>query len=69
MFSSNPIFTELIAQASFLAQIPTEPSLEPRAAENAALIFSGPQFFTALISGVLLAFGFQLLLTNLGIAT
>jgi hypothetical protein len=32
------------------------------------LVFSGPQFFTALIAGVLLAFGFQLLFTNLSVA-
>ena len=32
--------------------------------EEAALIFSGPQFFIALLSGLVLAFGFQLLLTN-----
>jgi hypothetical protein len=36
--------------------------------EEAALIFSGPQFFIALLSGLILAFGFQLLLTNLSIA-
>lgn len=36
--------------------------------EEAALIFSGPQFFIALVSGLVLAFGFQLLLTNLSIA-
>jgi hypothetical protein len=36
--------------------------------EEAALIFSGPQFFIALISGLVLAFGFQLLLTNLSVA-
>jgi len=33
-----------------------------------ALVFSGSQFFTALIAGVLLAFAFQLLFTNLGVA-
>lgn len=38
-------------------------------AEEAAFIFSGPQFFVALVSGVLLAFGFQLLLTNLSVAS
>lgn len=37
--------------------------------EDVALLFNGPQFFTALISGVVLAFAFQLLLTNLGVAT
>lgn len=36
--------------------------------ERAALVFSGPQFFAALISGVLMAFAFQFLLTNFGVA-
>lgn len=36
--------------------------------EEAALIFSGPQFFISLLSGILLAFGFHLLLTNLSVA-
>jgi hypothetical protein len=36
--------------------------------EEAALIFSGPQFFVALVSGLVLAFGFHLLLTNLSVA-
>jgi hypothetical protein len=31
-------------------------------------VFSSPQFFIALISGIVLAFGFQLLLTNLSVA-
>ncbi|MGL5876008.1 MAG: MFS transporter [Xenococcaceae cyanobacterium] len=44
----------------WLAQIRVQP--------NTALIFNGSQFFTALIAGVLLAFGFQLLFTNLGVA-
>ncbi|MGQ4646417.1 MFS transporter [Lyngbya aestuarii] len=50
----------------WLAQVIIE--RETPAPENAALVFSGPQFFTALISGVVLAFAFQLLLTNLGVA-
>lgn len=38
-------------------------------APNAAtFVFSSPQFFIALISGIVLAFGFQLLLTNLSVA-
>lgn len=36
--------------------------------EEAALVFSGPQFFIALLSGLVLTFGFQLLLTNLSVA-
>lgn len=41
---------------------------EPEAMEDAAMLFSGPQFFTALVAGVILAFAFQLLMTNLGVA-
>jgi hypothetical protein len=44
----------------WLAQITVQP--------NTALVFNGAQFFTALIAGLLLAFGFQLLFTNLGVA-
>lgn len=51
----------------WLAQILVEPQID--AADETAIFVSGPQFFTALISGVVLAFGFQLLLTNLGVAT
>jgi hypothetical protein len=54
----------LIAQAPVI--IEREPALEN--AEDAAMIFSGPQFFMALVAGVVLAFAFQLLLTNFGVA-
>ncbi|WOD37969.1 MFS transporter [Nodosilinea sp. E11] len=52
-----------------LVQVPVAP-VSPRVTtpEDAALIFSGPQFFIALLSGIVLAFGFQLLLTNLSVA-
>jgi nucleoid DNA-binding protein len=36
--------------------------------EEVALLSSGPQFFVTLIAGVILAFAFQLLLTNLSVA-
>ena len=36
--------------------------------EEAAVVFDGPQFFITLIAGVALAFAFQFLLTNLGVA-
>lgn len=51
-----------------LAQIivETEPDIE--AVQDASFMFNGPQFFAALIAGVVLAFAFQLLFTNLGIA-
>ncbi|MDB9526054.1 MFS transporter [Oscillatoria sp. CS-180] len=50
---------------SVLAQL-EDPGIDTP--EEAALIFSGPQFFIALLSGLVLAFGFQLLLTNLSVA-
>ena len=37
-------------------------------AEDASLVFSGPKFLIAVISGVLLAFAFQIVLTNLSVA-
>ena len=52
-----------------LAQIlieETEPNIE--AVQDASFMFNGPQFFAALIAGVVLAFAFQLLFTNLGVA-
>jgi hypothetical protein len=36
--------------------------------EQASLVFSGPKFFVALLAGVLMAFAFQLLLTNFSVA-
>lgn len=51
-----------------LAQIlvQTEPNIE--AAQDASFMFNGPQFFAALIAGVVLAFAFQLLFTNFAVA-
>ncbi|MEB3357235.1 MAG: MFS transporter, partial [Synechococcales bacterium] len=51
---------------SLLSQVIVEP--EVTSAEDASFVFSGPQFFVALIAGVVLAFAFQFLLTNLGVA-
>ncbi|MBW4441458.1 MAG: MFS transporter [Plectolyngbya sp. WJT66-NPBG17] len=51
---------------SLLAQIPTDRGVNTP--EEAALVFSGPRFFVALISGIVLAFAFQLLFTNLSVA-
>jgi hypothetical protein len=36
--------------------------------EQASVLFSGPKFLVALVAGVLMAFAFQLLLTNLSLA-
>ncbi|MBE9079002.1 MFS transporter [Romeria aff. gracilis LEGE 07310] len=41
---------------------------DPEELRDNAFIFSGPQFYTALLSGIVLAFGFQLLLTNFLVA-
>jgi hypothetical protein len=51
----------------WMAQIPVEPG-DVTNPEDASLVFSGPQFFITLISGLLLAFAIQLLLTNLSVA-
>ena len=53
---------------NLLAQV-TEPAVTPAVTpEGASVLFSGPQFFIALVSGVLLAFAIQLLLTNFSVA-
>ena len=50
----------------WLAQIPVVPTgITPA---QASVLNSGPRFFVALISGVILSFAFQLVLTNLSIA-
>lgn len=63
----NAISSLKLCYALFgVAQIPvTEEVFTP---EEAALVFSGPQFFVALFAGVLMAFAFQLLLTNFSVA-
>lgn len=56
----------------WIAQIPNDGTVAPgntvATPAQAALLFSGPQFFVALIAGLVLAFAFQLLLTNLSVA-
>ncbi|MBF2072754.1 MAG: MFS transporter [Synechococcales cyanobacterium C42_A2020_086] len=51
----------------WLTQVPVQP-VTPVTPEQTSVLFSGPQFFIALISGILLAFAIQLLLTNLSVA-
>jgi hypothetical protein len=51
----------LIISSILLAQIDT-------IRETTIVPFSGPQFFTALVAGLFLTFGFQMLLTNLSVA-
>jgi hypothetical protein len=49
-----------------IAQVPV--NSEILTPEQASLVFSGPKFFVALLAGVLMAFAFQLLLTNFSVA-
>jgi hypothetical protein len=67
MFDSGGIALASTSWIAWLAQVAPS-ATDINSAEQAALVFSGPKFFTALLSGVLLAFGFQLLLTNLSVA-
>jgi nucleoid DNA-binding protein len=74
MISTPVLWTANWLEAVQLAQVPTNP-VDPLggtgvvvAPPAATLVFSSPQFFIALISGIVLAFGFQLLLTNLSVA-
>lgn len=55
-----------LAQSLRIAQITSETAAA--AATGYSASFSGPQFLVALISGLMMAFGFQLLLTNLSVA-
>ncbi|MEH2324814.1 MAG: MFS transporter [Nostoc sp.] len=48
-----------------LAPIIAKEALTP---EEASVLFSGPKFLVALVAGVLMAFAFQLLLTNFSVA-
>ncbi|MEH2168602.1 MAG: MFS transporter [Nostoc sp.] len=66
MFQSTEIMVGLHKPLLWLAQVPLERSnVTP---EQASVLISGPRFFVALISGVILAFAFQLVLTNLSLA-
>ncbi|WP_036483586.1 hypothetical protein [Myxosarcina sp. GI1] len=61
--------TDFVGAVWWLAQAPgveIEPSGE--ILEDVALANSGPNFFAALVAGVMLAFAFQLLFTNFGVA-
>ncbi len=70
MFQSVGMMLGLYSTQSWLDKVSTVPSVAQVAStpEQAALVFSGPQFFIALIAGVLMAFAFQFLLTNLSVA-
>ncbi len=67
MFQSTEIMVGIYKPLLWVAQITTvDPSNVTPA--QASVLTSGPRFFVALISGVILAFAFQLVLTNLSLA-
>lgn len=61
--------TRILAQAPAISPMQAVP-IDPTVAgtRTAAAVFSGPQFFVTLISGLVLAFATQLVLTNLSVA-
>lgn len=66
MFQSTVTTLELSQSLFWIAQVMVQPQdISPA---QASVAFSGPRFFTALISGVILAFAFQLVLTNFSVA-
>ncbi|MBD2252125.1 MFS transporter [Nostoc parmelioides] len=66
MFQSTEIILEMFKPPLWVAQIPVETTGVTPA--QASVLTSGPRFFVALLSGVILAFAFQLVLTNLSVA-
>jgi hypothetical protein len=62
MFPIAKIAQTLTSPVFWLAQITVQPIVPTP-------VFSGAQFFSALVAGVILAFGFQLMFTNFGVAT
>jgi nucleoid DNA-binding protein len=70
MFQSVDMMLGLFSTQSWLAKVTSAPPITQRPVTpvSTAIVFSGPQFFMALIAGVLMAFAFQFVLTNLTIA-
>jgi hypothetical protein len=67
MFHSTEIMLELYKPIVWLLQVtPADTSLI--SPTQASIVNAGPRFFVALISGVILAFAIQLVLTNLSVA-
>ncbi|WP_427162789.1 MFS transporter [Aliinostoc sp. HNIBRCY26] len=68
MFQSTDIITALYKPLLWVAQAPIDPNPSSVSPAQLSLLTSGPRFFVALLSGVILAFAFQLVLTNLSVA-
>ena len=71
MFQSAEMVLGLHSLLFWFAQVPATSTISQVAntPESTALVISGPQFFISLIAGVLMAFAFQFVLTNLSVAT
>ena len=65
MFQTLKTLLELGSHPIPIAQVSVEPGV---IALEEELMFSGPQFLVALIAGLMMAFAFQFLLTNLSVA-
>ena len=65
MFQTLKTLLELGSHPIPIAQVSAEPRV---IALEEELMFSGPQFLVALIAGLMMAFAFQFLLTNLSVA-
>ncbi|MEW6495785.1 MAG: MFS transporter [Cyanobacteriota bacterium] len=70
MFQNLAIILGLYSPQLWLAKVHQAPPVAQPISPpvEATVVFSSPQFFVALIAGVLMAFAFQFLLTNLTIA-
>lgn len=67
MFESTGMMWQHYKTPFWIAQVtPVEPAVDTP--ERAALVSSGPEFLASVIAGVVLAFAFQFLLTNLSVA-
>lgn len=66
MFENMGMMLGLHKTLFWLAQVEVDRGVNTP--EDAALVYSGPRLYFALIAGVLLAFAIQLLLTNLSVA-
>ena len=66
MFQITGMTLGLYRKLLWMAQVPVNQGVNTP--EQAALVFSGPRFFVALIAGLVLAIAIQLVLTNLAVA-
>ncbi|MCG9892874.1 MAG: apolipoprotein A1/A4/E family protein [Thermosynechococcaceae cyanobacterium MS004] len=67
MLANETVFQGAVATVLAQVGVQSDPQLIDTARET-TLAFSGPQFFTALVAGLFLTFGFQMLLTNFSVA-